>query len=114
MNKDLKSLSKWLDSNKISLNITKTEVLIFKCRVFDADLKRKLCGKKLFSSKSLKYLGVILDELLQWNFHVNQLCLKLNKVSVICHYVNETKINVFLYYLPIIPCICLHCQRSKY
>ena len=30
VNKDLSSLSKWLNANKISLNITKTEVLIFK------------------------------------------------------------------------------------
>ena len=60
MNKDLRSLSKWLNANKISLNITKTEVLIFKHkgRIFDTDLKLKLCGKKLFTSESAKYLGV--------------------------------------------------------
>ena len=33
MNKGLRSLSKWLSANKISLNITKTEVLIFKACV---------------------------------------------------------------------------------
>ena len=83
VSKDLRSLSKWLNANKIYLNITKLEVLIFKRkgRVFDADLKLKLCGKKLFTSKSEKYLGVILDERLQWDFHINQLCLKLNKAN---------------------------------
>ena len=30
VNKDLRFLSKWLNANKISLNITNTEVLIFK------------------------------------------------------------------------------------
>ena len=83
MNKYIRSLSKWLNANKIPLSITKTEVLIFKCkgRDFGTDLKLKLCGKKLFTSKSVKYLGVILDEHLQWNFHINQLCLKLNKAN---------------------------------
>ena len=55
VNKDLRSLSKWLNSNKISRNITKTEVLIFKCKgtVFGADLKLRLCGKILFTSKAV-------------------------------------------------------------
>ena len=103
MNKDLRSLSKWLNANKISLNITKTEVLIFKRkgRIFDTDLKLKLCGKKLFTSESVKYLGVILDECLQWKFHINQLCLKLNKANaMLCkihHYVNETKLRSIYY-----------------
>ena len=75
MNKDLRCLSKRVNANKISLNITKTEVLIFKRkgRVFDTDLNLKLCGKKLFTNKSVKYLGVTLDERLQWIFHINQL-----------------------------------------
>ena len=83
---------------KISLNITKTEVLIFKRkgRVFDTDLKLKLCGKKLFTCKSVKYLGVILDECLQWNFHINQLCLKLNKAKI-NHYVNEITLRSIYY-----------------
>ena len=99
VNKDLRSLSKWLNANKISLNITKTEVLVFrrKDRVLDTDLKLKLCGKKLFTGKFVKYLGIILHECLQWNFHINQLCLKLNEANtMLCktrHYV--------LCYLPI-------------
>ena len=95
VNKDLRSLLNWLNANKSFLIISSTEVSIFKRkgRVIDTDLKLKLCGKKLFTSKSVKYLGVILDECLQWNFHTNQLCLKLNKANaMLCkirHYVNE-------------------------
>ena len=77
-----KDLPKWLNANKISLNITKNEVLIFKHkgRIFDTNLKLKSCGKKLFTSQSVNYLGVILDECLQWKFHMNQLCLKLKQM----------------------------------
>ena len=100
VNKDLRSLSKWLNADKVFVNITKTEVLIFKLkgRVFDTDLKLKLCGKKLFTSKSVKYLGVVLDECLQWNFQINQLCLKLNKTNTmlckIFYYVNGTALRL--------------------
>ena len=112
VNKDLRSLSKWLNANKSSLNNTKTEVLVFKrkCRVLDTDLKLKLFGKKLFTGKFVNYFGITLDEYLQWNFHINQLCLKLNEANaVLCkirHYV--------LCYLPITPFICLHCLESTY
>ena len=74
--------------------LKETEVLIFKCkgRVFDNDLKLKLCGKKLFTSKSVQYLRALLDESLKWNFHINQLCLKLIKSNAVLykthHYVN--------------------------
>ena len=118
MNKDLRSLSKWLNANKISINITKTEVLIFKCKGSDTDIKLKLCCKKLFTSKSVKYLRVIIDECLQRNFHINRLCLRLNKANAmlcqICHYVNETTLRSILCHLPITPFICLHCLVSKY
>ena len=57
----LKSLLHWLNPNKISLYVTKTEVVIFRAKgkVFDTDLKLEMCGKKL--SHHVKYLGVYLE-----------------------------------------------------
>ena len=99
VNKDLKSLLHWLNANKISLNVTKTEVVIFRAKgkVFDTDLKLKMCGKKLYPSHHVKYLGVYLDEYLNWATHVNQLCVKLVKanamLSKIRYFVNETTLR---------------------
>ena len=78
MKKDLKSLLHWFNANKISLTVTKTEVAIFKAygKVLETDLKLKMCGKKLYSSHHVKYLGVYLDQYLNWLTHVNQLCVK--------------------------------------
>ena len=49
MNKDFKSLLRWLSANKISLNVTKTEVIISKAKdkVLDIDLKLKMCATTL-------------------------------------------------------------------
>ena len=57
LNKDLKILLHWLNANKISLHITKTEVIIFRAKgkVFDTDLKLKMCAKKLYPSRHVKY-----------------------------------------------------------
>ena len=46
VNADLKHLVNWLNANKISLNVKKTEMVIFKSKhkKFEGDLKIKLCG----------------------------------------------------------------------
>ena len=47
-NKDLKFLVQWLNANRISLNVAKTEAVIFKRtkKQLYCDLNLKLCGKK--------------------------------------------------------------------
>ena len=48
-NKDFRFQVQWLNANRISLNVAKTEVVIFrrKRKQLDCDLNLKLCGKKL-------------------------------------------------------------------
>ena len=60
VNIDLKNLVNWLNANKISLNVKKTEVviLIFKRKKFNDIVKIKLSGKRIYSTPSVKYLGV--------------------------------------------------------
>ena len=56
VNDDLKHLVNWLNANKISLNVKKTEMIIFKSKYkkFEGDLKIKLCGKRLYPTESVK------------------------------------------------------------
>ena len=58
VNTDVKHLVNWLNANKISLNVKKTEMVIFKSdqKKFEGDLKIKLCGKRLYPTESVKYL----------------------------------------------------------
>ena len=58
--KDLKFQIQRLNANKISVNITKSEVIIFrrKKKQLDFDLNLKICGKKLQASIYVKYLGI--------------------------------------------------------
>ena len=82
---DLKHLVHWLNANKISLNVKKTEMVIFKSKQkkFEGDLKIKLCGKRLYPSESVKYLGVKIDTNLNWEHHVNDLSIKLNRANAL-------------------------------
>ena len=102
LNFDLKHLSSWLKANKISLNASKTEILIFRHarKPINYDLKVKLDGKKLHSSKFVKYLGLLIDPHLNWSYHTKSLASKLNRasgmLSKIRHYVDKKSlVNVY-------------------
>ena len=69
MNFDLKNLSQWLKVNKLSLNVMKTELIIFhkSSKKTDPSLKIILDGKRLIQTDTVKYLGVLLDDHLLWS-----------------------------------------------
>ena len=81
INIELKSLFDWLCANRLSLNVSKTEFIIFRPPRSNLENRvvLKLNGTKLFESPKLKYLGVILDNKLSWKHHINELSKKLNR-----------------------------------
>ena len=91
VNKDLKFLIQWLHGNRISLNVAKAEVIIFrrKKKKLDFDLNLKIREKKLQESSYVKYLGIYLDEHLDWSSNINHLSYKLVKANTmlcnLCH-----------------------------
>ena len=103
VNIDLKLLNHWLNANKISLNAKKTEYILFrhKQKLVDFNLKIKLNGKKLYSSSYIKYLGISLDENLNWKKHISILSSKLRRangaLAKLRHFV-PTKILTSVYY----------------
>ena len=66
VNHDMKQLNNWLSSDKISLNVEKTELVIFKSprKVLSDEIKIKLTEKRLYPSNSVKYLGGRIDNFL--------------------------------------------------
>ena len=55
-------------------------MVIFKSKQkeFEGDLKPKLCGKTLYPIEYVKYLGVKIDTNFSWQYHVNDLSIKLS------------------------------------
>ena len=58
-------------------------MVIFKSKQkkFEGDLKIKFCGKRLYPTESVTYLSVKIDKNLSWQYHVNDLSIKLNRVN---------------------------------
>ena len=81
MNDDLKSLFSWLCANRLSLNVSKTEFIIFRPPKMSLDdrIVLTLNNTKIFESRKIKYLGLIVDDRLSWKFHIIELCKKLNR-----------------------------------
>ena len=60
-------------------------MVIFKSKEkkFEGDLKIKLCGKRIYPTESVKYLGLKIDTNLSWQYHVNDLSIKLNRANAL-------------------------------
>ena len=53
----------------------------------------KIDGKKIEPSSHIKYLGILIDSFMNWNFHIDELSTKLScavgMLAKIRHYINE-------------------------
>ena len=83
LNNDLKNVSDWLSTNKLSLNTEKTDYMIIgsyqRLRSIETKPAIYLGANKIKRVKSTKSLGLMLDETLCWNEQVNALSNKVNK-----------------------------------
>ena len=81
---DLKNLLSWLNDNKISLNVSKAELMFRSPKhQLGGKLKIKFKGKKLYQAKKVKYLEIHLDKCLTLKHQINDVAVKLSKVNAI-------------------------------
>ena len=103
MNVDLKLIFEWLCSNRLSLNVSKTEFIIFKPpkKNIHQRITLKLNGTTLYESQKIRYLGLIMDERLTWKHHITELSKKLSKSIGIIFKMKELcpqRVLISLYY----------------
>ena len=73
-NNDLKHYYYWLLHNKLKINMDKTKYIIFKQKnKVVNDIHLQICEHRLTKTNDIKYLGLVLDENLNWNAHVKQI-----------------------------------------
>ena len=93
VNQELSKLFDWLTANKLTLNINKTNFVIFrpaqrkltyhpKIMIFDNDQKKNVA---LECKESVRYLGVIIDNNLSWENHIDHVAIKISRtIGLIC------------------------------
>ena len=103
VNHDLSVICRWLQANKINLNTSKIEIIIFwpKNKQTTKHFNFRISGQKINTCRNVKYLGVTFEENLDWNLHLNTLNLKLNKaIGLLCkirHYIPKFLIKTLHY-----------------
>ena len=71
MNKELEKLYDWLCINRLSLNVSKTNFVIFHA---PNKSKRIVINKEAIDeAKYVKYLGILIDSQLTFKHHINEL-----------------------------------------
>ena len=80
-NKELENVKNWLDSNKLSLNVDKWNLVVFRKnkRKVIIKLNIKMMGEQLKEKEFIKYLGILIDNKLTWSHHINHIKLKISK-----------------------------------
>ena len=97
-----------MKANKLSVNIKKTNYVVFKSKQkrMGGNLSLSFDGKLLKQDQVVKFLGVFLHENLSWKPHINYICKKISKsVGIIyrSRFYLSTTTKLLLYYTLIYP-----------
>ena len=92
----------WLDVNKLSLNIDKTNFIMFKSpqHTSPESVNIKIGNLPIKQNCYVKFLGVLLDESLSWKYHLSELSKKLARTCGMFFKVRH--------FLPIHVLVCLY------
>lgn len=83
-NSELCKLESWFKVNKLSLNVSKTNFMLFGKKRETLPIVLKLCGLEITRVFVTKFLGVLIDQNLNWKDHIRALGTKLSKcISII-------------------------------
>ena len=96
VNDNLKLLSKWFLANKLSLNHIKTEAMLFCRRIMYYPMPPVIIDDiPLSYSSKFKFLGLIIDNKLNWKHHINHVRAKLSSACGI-FYKLRNKLSSFI------------------
>lgn len=73
VNNELIKINSWLQSNKLFLNYSKTNYLIFTKKKIKPKLNISINNHILKQKESVKYLGIIIDQNISWKPHIDKL-----------------------------------------
>ena len=78
---ELHKIMNWLNANKLSLNIDKTHFLLFKNKgkIIINNCEVYMNHQEISELNSTKFLGVIMNNQLNWKNHPDHICTKVSK-----------------------------------
>lgn len=90
INLELESVRIWIISNKLKLNTSKTKYMIFQNRSIHHNMPPvTMDGVLLERVTHIKFLGILIDEHINWNCHINSVVTKLSRMGGILYRVRD-------------------------
>lgn len=78
INHELKNLHDWFKANKLSLNVKKTNYISFGSKQYPPHHNILIDGKPITKTDYTKFLGVTIDNKINWQKHTKHICSKLS------------------------------------
>ena len=106
INKELSKVTEWLQVNKLSLNVSKTHVMLFSRHINNHNLNINIDGTPVHVVSKTSFLGILIDNKLTWKEHIMKVCKKISRGIGIIKKVStklEKKTLLCLYYSFIYP-----------
>ena len=80
LNAEIKFLNIWLQTNKLTLNVSKTQYMIFhRARIKSMHTALTINDIHLTEVKTFKYLGLLIDSKLKWIDHIAHVKIKISR-----------------------------------
>ena len=79
LEQDIMNIMDWFKANKLTLNLDKTECLIFHPSGRSTKVELNLGDVKLHSTETVKFLGMWIDNQLSWKKHITHIILKIKQ-----------------------------------
>ena len=106
---DLGKLADWFRANKLTLNLKKTVGMLFTHKKLTEPMSLEMEGIVIPLVEQTKFLGIWLDQNLNWKYHVNNLVVKLkrnlNMLKESQYILNKHSMK-FIYYAQIYSHLC--------
>ena len=80
LNRKLAQLFLWFSINKLSLNLGKTNYMLFRSRPSDLELHLKINNADIPKVTATKFLGIIIDDRLNWKPQIQSVKSKLSSI----------------------------------
>ena len=79
LEEEVHKVTKWLAANKLLLNVAKTHSMLFTFKRDVSELKIRINDIEIERKSITKFLGLQIDEKLNWKAHITHLCNKVSK-----------------------------------
>ena len=79
LEEEVYKITKWLAANKLLLNVAKTHSMLFTFKRNISELKIVINDTEIERKSITKFLGVQIDDKLNWKAHITHICSKVSK-----------------------------------